>query len=120
MPHVLYTICTVISITTGLFLAPLSNSLPVQVVNGIQPVRRENGLSNKEDSAHFEDIIHLANHDNTTNGARDKSDNMATEPILTFESEDSFMKKAGPLKPQHVAGTKLKTSVFVLYSSGRF
>ncbi|XP_056299518.1 MAP7 domain-containing protein 1a isoform X2 [Pseudoliparis swirei] len=79
-----------------------SPSLPV--VNGIQPTRHENGLSTKEDTAHFGDIIHLANHGNTTNGVRDKSDNgMATEPILTFESEESFMKKAGPMKPQHVA-----------------
>ncbi|XP_068591734.1 MAP7 domain-containing protein 1a isoform X4 [Cebidichthys violaceus] len=78
-----------------------SPSLPV--VNGIQP-RHENGLSTKEDTAHFGDIIHLANHGNTTNGARDKSETgMATEPILAFESEESFMKKAGPMKPQHVA-----------------
>ncbi|XP_056901136.1 MAP7 domain-containing protein 1a isoform X2 [Takifugu flavidus] len=81
----------------------INGSLPVQVVNGIQPVRQENGLSNKGDAAHFEDIIHLNNHDNTTNGAREKSESMATEAILTFESEDSFMKKASPMKPQHVA-----------------
>ncbi|XP_041798456.1 MAP7 domain-containing protein 1a isoform X3 [Chelmon rostratus] len=80
------------------------SSPSVQVVNGVQPVRHENGLSTKGDAAHFEDIIHLANHGNTTNGARDKSEtSMATEPILAFESEDSFMKKAGPMKPQHVA-----------------
>ncbi|XP_056236758.1 MAP7 domain-containing protein 1a isoform X4 [Seriola aureovittata] len=76
----------------------------VQVVNGVQPTRHENGLSSKADTAHFEDIIHLANHGNTTNGARDKSDtSIATEPILTFDSEESFMKKTGPMKPQHVA-----------------
>ncbi|XP_041843401.1 MAP7 domain-containing protein 1a isoform X2 [Melanotaenia boesemani] len=74
------------------------------VVNGVQPTRHENGLSTKEDAAHFGDIIHLTNHGNTTNGARDKSEtSMTTEPILSFESEESFMKKAGPLKPQHVA-----------------
>lgn len=76
------------------------------MVNGVQPVRHENGLSTKEDAAHFGDIIHLANHDNSTNGAREKSETMATEQILTFESEESFMKKAAPLKPQHVAGTQ--------------
>ncbi|XP_041798455.1 MAP7 domain-containing protein 1a isoform X2 [Chelmon rostratus] len=82
----------------------VKESPSVQVVNGVQPVRHENGLSTKGDAAHFEDIIHLANHGNTTNGARDKSEtSMATEPILAFESEDSFMKKAGPMKPQHVA-----------------
>lgn len=71
-------------------------------------MRHENGLSNKEDATHFEDILHLASHGNTTNGARDKSEtSMATEPILSFESEESFMKKAGPMKPQHVAGTEL-------------
>ncbi|XP_031708758.1 MAP7 domain-containing protein 1a isoform X2 [Anarrhichthys ocellatus] len=80
------------------------SSPSVPVVNGIQPTRHENGLSTKEDTAHFGDIIHLANHGNTTNGARDKSEtSMATEPILAFESEESFMKKAGPMKPQHVA-----------------
>ncbi|XP_070767674.1 MAP7 domain-containing protein 1a isoform X2 [Enoplosus armatus] len=82
----------------------VKESPSVQVVNGVQPTRHENGLSTKGDPAHFGDIIHLANHGNTTNGARDKSEtSMATEPILTFESEESFMKKAGPIKPQHVA-----------------
>lgn len=90
------------------YTPPLS-SPSVQVVNGVQPVRHENGLSTKGDAAHFGDIIHLTNHGNNTNGARDKSENMATEPILAFESEDSFMKKAGPMKAQHVAGTQLKT-----------
>lgn len=75
-------------------------------------MRHENGLSTKGDTAHFGDIIHLANHGNTTNGARDKSEtSMAPEPILTFESEESFMKKAGPMKPQHVAGTELQTTL---------
>lgn len=71
-------------------------------------MRQGNGLSNKGDAAHFEDIIHLNNHDNTTNGGRDTSESMATEAILTFDSEDSFMKKASPMKPQHVAGKFLK------------
>lgn len=76
----------------------------VQVVNGVQPMRHENGLSTKGDAAHFGDIISLANHGNTTNGARDNSESgLAPEPILTFDSDDSFMKKAGPMKPQHVA-----------------
>lgn len=76
------------------------------MVNGVQPARHENGLPAKGDTDHFGDIIHLTNHGNTTNGAREKSENsMASEPILAFESEDSFMKKAGPMKPQHVAGT---------------
>ncbi|XP_068615535.1 MAP7 domain-containing protein 1a [Brachionichthys hirsutus] len=75
-----------------------------QAVNGVQPARHENGLSPKGDAAHFGDIIHLANCGNTNNGAREKSESgVATEPILSFENEDSFMKKAGPMKPQHVA-----------------
>ncbi|KAM9310085.1 MAP7 domain-containing protein 1a isoform 2-T2 [Pholidichthys leucotaenia] len=79
-------------------------SLSAQVVNGVQPMRHENGLSTKEDDAQFEDLIHLTNHGNTTNGARDNSEtHMATEPILSFENEEPFMKKAGPMKPQHVA-----------------
>ncbi|XP_028281982.1 MAP7 domain-containing protein 1a isoform X2 [Parambassis ranga] len=84
--------------------ADVKESLSVQVVNGVQPTRHENGLSTKGDAAHFDDIIHLTNHGNTTNGARDKSENsMTTEPILSFETEESFMKKAGPMTPQHVA-----------------
>ncbi|XP_029360728.1 MAP7 domain-containing protein 1a isoform X3 [Echeneis naucrates] len=80
------------------------SSSSVQVVNGVQATRHENGLSSKGDTAHFENIIHLANHDNTTNGARDKSEtSMATEPILSFDSEESFMRKTGSMKPQHVA-----------------
>ncbi|XP_043973996.1 MAP7 domain-containing protein 1a isoform X2 [Gambusia affinis] len=77
-------------------------SLPV--VNGLQPVRHENGLSSKGDAGHFEDFIHLTNQDNASNGARDNSETgTSAEPILAFESEESFMKKAGPMKPQHVA-----------------
>ncbi|KAM9723055.1 MAP7 domain-containing protein 1a isoform 1-T1 [Menidia menidia] len=74
------------------------------VVNGVQPTRHENGLSTKDETAHIEDIVHLTNHGNTTNGARDNSETSLTaEPILSFESEESFMKKAGTMKPQHVA-----------------
>lgn len=95
--------------TTFPFVSPLLSSPSVQVVNGVQPVRHENGLSIKGDTAHLGDIIHLANQGNATNGAREKSETMATEPILTFESEDPFIKKAGPMKPQHVAGTEVNT-----------
>uniref|UniRef100_A0A3P8WY68 MAP7 domain containing 1 n=1 Tax=Cynoglossus semilaevis TaxID=244447 RepID=A0A3P8WY68_CYNSE len=85
-------------------LSSLSSSPPLQV-NGVQPSRRENGLSAKEDAAHFADIIHLSNHGNATNGARDESDTgTASETILTFESQEPFMKKAPSLKTPHVAG----------------
>ncbi|MEQ2200587.1 hypothetical protein XENOCAPTIV_000428 [Xenoophorus captivus] len=79
----------------------------LSVVNGLQPLRHENGLVSKGDAAHFEDFIHLTNQDNTANGARDNSETSTSEPILTFESEESFMKKTGPMKPPHVAGTQL-------------
>lgn len=108
MTHLLYdSLRPIVTKAILCFVSPLSRSPSVQVVNGVQPMRHENGLSAKEDTAHFGDIIHLANHGNTTNGAREKSEtSMATEPILTFQSEEPFMKKAGPMKPQHVAGTE--------------
>uniref|UniRef100_A0A3B3ZDJ6 Uncharacterized protein n=1 Tax=Periophthalmus magnuspinnatus TaxID=409849 RepID=A0A3B3ZDJ6_9GOBI len=76
---------------------------PVKVVNGVQPTRQENGLTTKEDSAHFEEIIQLANHGNTTNGGIEKSDSsIVSKPILAFDSDESFLKKASVMKPQHV------------------
>ncbi|XP_005455356.1 MAP7 domain-containing protein 1a isoform X6 [Oreochromis niloticus] len=84
--------------------ADVKESLSIQAVNGVQATKLENGLSTKEDTVHLEDIIHLTNHGNSTNGALDKSEtSMPTEPILSFESQESFMKKAGPMKPQHAA-----------------
>ncbi|CAL8248244.1 unnamed protein product [Lota lota] len=73
------------------------------MVNGLTN-RQENGLSSKEAPPLFEEIIQLTNHGNSTNRGRDKpqSDALA-EPILAFESEEPFMKKASPMKPQHVA-----------------
>uniref|UniRef100_A0A8D2ZQG1 MAP7 domain containing 1 n=1 Tax=Scophthalmus maximus TaxID=52904 RepID=A0A8D2ZQG1_SCOMX len=94
----------IITITTLRSVSPPSSSPSVQVVNGVQPTRHENGLYTKGDTSPFDDILHLANHGNATNGARDKSEtSMTPGPILAFESEESFIKKAGPLKPQHVA-----------------
>ena len=77
------------------------------MVNGLTN-RQENGLSAKEAPPLFEEIIQLTNHGNSTNGVRDKpqSDALA-EPILAFESEEPFMKKARPMKPQHVAGRRV-------------
>nr|XP_046169761.1 MAP7 domain-containing protein 1-like [Oncorhynchus gorbuscha] len=80
------------------------DSSMVHVVNGVQPAGHENGLPSKGDNAHFEEIIQLANQGNSSNGGREKSESdMPTEPILAFESEEPFLKKAGPMKPQHVA-----------------
>ena len=77
------------------------------MVNGLTNLQ-ENGLSAKEAPPLFEEIIQLTNHGNSTNGGRDKpqSDALA-EPILAFESEEPFMKKASPMKPQHVAGKRV-------------
>ncbi|CAL8249703.1 unnamed protein product [Boreogadus saida] len=74
--------------------------------------RQENALSAREAPPLFEEIIQLTNHGNSTNGGRDKpqSDALA-EPILAFESEEPFMKKASPMKPRHVA-EKVFASVF--------
>lgn len=80
-----------------------SSSPSPQVVNGMQAVRHENGLPTKGDAAHYGDILQLANHGNATNGARGKCESLATEQILAFDSEEPFMKKASPMKPQHVA-----------------
>lgn len=80
-----------------------TQSAPVKVMNGVQPPRHENGLSAKEDSANFEDIIQLTNHGNTTNGGHEDSEgSIATKPILAFESDESFLKKASVMTPQHV------------------
>ncbi|XP_028835932.1 MAP7 domain-containing protein 1a isoform X2 [Denticeps clupeoides] len=74
------------------------------IVNGVQPSKHENGLSSKGDSAHFEKIIQLSNHSDTNGGGQEKSDTDITdEPIIAFESGDGFLKKAGPMKSQHVA-----------------
>ncbi|MBN3305201.1 MA7D1 protein, partial [Amia calva] len=79
---------------------PVKESLPV--VNGVQTAKHENGLSAKGEGTDFEEIIELANHSGSNNGGREKSE---SEPILAFESEEPFLKKASSLKTQHVAGT---------------
>ncbi|KAG7251385.1 hypothetical protein CRUP_034203 [Coryphaenoides rupestris] len=74
------------------------------MVNGLTN-GQENGLSSKGPLPLFEEIIQQTNHGNSTNGGRDKSlSDAPAEPILAFESEEPFMKKASPMKPQHVAG----------------
>ncbi|XP_036803563.1 MAP7 domain-containing protein 1 isoform X7 [Oncorhynchus mykiss] len=82
----------------------LRDSSTVHVVNGVQPARHENGLSSKGNTAHFEEVIQLANQGNSSNGGREKSESdMPIEPILAFESDEPFLKKVGTMKPQHVA-----------------
>ncbi|XP_051721541.1 MAP7 domain-containing protein 1a isoform X2 [Ctenopharyngodon idella] len=78
----------------------VNESLSVISVNGVQPTKHENGLSAKGDASHFEEILQLSNHNN----GREKSEtDRPDEPIMAFESDESFLKKTGPIKPQHVA-----------------
>nr|XP_015203939.1 PREDICTED: MAP7 domain-containing protein 1 [Lepisosteus oculatus] len=79
-------------------------SLPVPVLNGVQPTKHENGLSMKGEGPDFEEIIELANHSSGSHGGPEKSaSEIPSEPILAFEGAEPFLKKAGPLKPQQVA-----------------
>lgn len=84
---------------------PLSANDSSSVVNGVQPAKHENGLSGKGEATHFEEIIQLANHcdSNGSSGRDNSASDIPGEPIMAFESGDSFLKKAGPMKPQHVA-----------------
>uniref|UniRef100_A0A8C1JAE1 MAP7 domain containing 1a n=1 Tax=Cyprinus carpio TaxID=7962 RepID=A0A8C1JAE1_CYPCA len=86
--------------STALKQDGVNESLSVLVLNGIQPSKHENGLSAKGEASHFEEIIQLSNHNN----GREKSEiDRPDEPIMAFESGESFLKKTGPIKPQHVA-----------------
>ncbi|KAL4657566.1 MAP7 domain-containing protein 1-like isoform X3, partial [Arapaima gigas] len=72
----------------------------VPVVNGVQSAKHENGLSAKGQSSDFEEIIQLSNHGSSV----DKMESgISPEPILAFEAGEPFLKKAGSIKPQHVA-----------------
>ncbi|KPP73200.1 hypothetical protein Z043_107733, partial [Scleropages formosus] len=74
----------------------------VPVVNGVQLAKHENGLSAKGQSTDFEEIIQLSNHGNTE--SRDNTGGgTSPESILVFETGEPFLKKAGSIKPQHVA-----------------
>ncbi|XP_026083524.1 MAP7 domain-containing protein 1-like isoform X5 [Carassius auratus] len=76
------------------------SSLSVLVVNGVQPSKHENGLPANGEGSHFGEIIQLSNHNN----GREKSvTDRPDEPIMAFESGEPFLKKTGPIKPQHVA-----------------
>ncbi len=67
--------------------------------------------------SHFEEIIQLSNHNNE----REKSEiDIPDEPIMAFESGESFLKKTGPIKPQHVAGEHLKSSSWAALWHGTF
>ncbi|XP_050987170.1 LOW QUALITY PROTEIN: MAP7 domain-containing protein 1a [Labeo rohita] len=86
--------------STALKQDGVNESLSVLVVNGVQPSKHENGLSAKGEASRFEEIIQLSNHNN----GREKSESdRPDEPIMAFESGESFLKKTGPIKTQHVA-----------------
>lgn len=79
-----------------------SSSTPV--INGIQAPKHENGLSGGE-ASHFEEVIQLSNHSSANGSGREKSESdTPNEPIMAFDGGNSFLKKAGTMKPQHVAG----------------
>uniref|UniRef100_A0A672PTG0 MAP7 domain-containing protein 1-like n=1 Tax=Sinocyclocheilus grahami TaxID=75366 RepID=A0A672PTG0_SINGR len=99
--------------STALKQDGVNESLSVLLVNGIQSSKHENGLSAKGEASHFEEIIQLSNHNN----GREKSEtDRPDEPIMAFESGESFLKKTGPIKPQHVAGERLKKFLFQCHS----
>lgn len=79
-------------------------SSSVVVINGIQAPKHENGLSHCEASC-FEDIIQLSNHGGANGNGREKSESdNPIEPITAYDGGNAFLKNAGPMKPQHVAG----------------
>lgn len=79
-------------------------SSSVHVINGIQAPKHENGLSGGEASC-FEEIIQLTNHGGANGSGREKSESdIPNEPIPAFDGGNAFLKKTGPMKPQHVAG----------------
>lgn len=74
------------------------------VMNGVQPSKHENGLSSGGETSHFEEIIQLSNHSSSSGGGREKSESdLPDDPIVAFDGGNSFLKKTGSLKPQHVA-----------------
>lgn len=74
------------------------------MINGIQASKHENGLSGGE-ASHFEEIIQLSNHGDANGSGREKSESdIPNEPVVAFDGGNTFLKKAGPMKPQHVAG----------------
>uniref|UniRef100_A0A8C2DAT8 MAP7 domain containing 1a n=1 Tax=Cyprinus carpio TaxID=7962 RepID=A0A8C2DAT8_CYPCA len=85
--------------STALKQDGVNESLSVLVVNGVQPSKHENGPPAKGEASHFEEIIQLSKHNN----GREKSEtDRPGEPIMAFGGGESFLKKPGPIKPQHV------------------
>ncbi|XP_051576826.1 MAP7 domain-containing protein 1-like isoform X3 [Myxocyprinus asiaticus] len=83
----------------GQFQRGVKESVSLLEMNGVQSTKHENGLSAKGEG-HFEEIIQLTNH---SSGRERSETDMPDEPIMAFESGESFLKKTGPIKPQNVA-----------------
>ncbi|KAJ8405066.1 hypothetical protein AAFF_G00329870 [Aldrovandia affinis] len=82
----------------------LTESPALPVLNGVQTAKHENGLSSKGEAGEFEEIIQLSNHGGSNGSGREKSESdVPGEPILAFDGGEPFLKKAGSMKPQHVA-----------------
>ncbi|XP_053488206.1 MAP7 domain-containing protein 1a isoform X4 [Ictalurus furcatus] len=78
-------------------------SSSVLVINGIQAPTHKNGLPGGE-ASHFEEIIQLSNHGGANGSGLERSESdIPNEPIVAFDGGSTFLKKAGPMKPQHVA-----------------
>ncbi|XP_017330914.1 MAP7 domain-containing protein 1a isoform X6 [Ictalurus punctatus] len=78
-------------------------SSSVLVMNGIQATAHKNGLPGGE-ASHFEEIIQLSNHGGANGSGLERSESdIPNEPIVAFDGGSTFLKKAGPMKPQHVA-----------------
>lgn len=74
------------------------------VINGVQPPKHQNGLSSNGDAAEFEEIIKLSNHSGNSNNGQGQP----KDPIMAFDGGEQYMMKAGPIKPQHVAGVMME------------
>ncbi|KAK1795052.1 hypothetical protein P4O66_010243 [Electrophorus voltai] len=91
-------------VTIYLFLNLSVSNSSVFVMNGIQPSQHENGLSSIGEASPYKEIFQLSNQNNTNSSGQEKSDtNIPDEPIVAFDGGSSFLKKAGPIKPQHAA-----------------
>ncbi|XP_030073766.1 MAP7 domain-containing protein 1 isoform X6 [Microcaecilia unicolor] len=66
---------------------------PVALVNGVQPVKHENGFTSNQSVQDFEEVIHLSNH-MSTNGSGEKGLGIPSDPIIAFGDKEPFLKKA--------------------------
>ncbi|XP_029475571.1 MAP7 domain-containing protein 1 isoform X4 [Rhinatrema bivittatum] len=65
---------------------------PVALVNGVQPVKHENGFTLNQSVQDFEEVIHLSNHP-STNSNGEKALGIPSDPIIAFGDKEPFLKK---------------------------